>query len=106
MNSPAGNDATDSAGAGDVSFNPPAAPFPTANVPRRSYRLTRRQALGALGAFALPWEQLLAQASGSVTAGAAAVKGTAGALPPDLVNLHVYRPHMQDETFEWFDHWL
>jgi hypothetical protein len=41
-----------------------------------------------------------------VTAGAAAVKGTAGALPPDLVNLHVYRPHMQDETFEWFDHWL
>ena len=19
---------------------------------------------------------------------------------------HVYRPHMQDETFEWFDRWL
>jgi hypothetical protein len=105
MNSPAGNDATDSAGAADVSFDAPA-PFPTAGVPRRGRRLTRRQALGALGAFALPWEQLLAQASGSVTAGAAAVKGTAGALPPDLVNLHVYRPHMQDETFEWFDRWL
>lgn len=45
--------------------------------------MTRRQALGALGALALPWEQLLAQAPAKSPAGA-----VEGSLPPDLVNLH------------------
>ena len=52
--------------------------------------LTRRQALGTLGAFALPWNQLLAQ-PGTQTAQAGATAATAiteAALPPDLVNLH------------------
>jgi hypothetical protein len=46
--------------------------------------LTRRQAIGTLGALALPWEQLLAQVTPSAVGGAAANT----ALPPDLVNLH------------------
>ena len=48
---------------------------------------TRRQALGALGALALPWDQLLAQ-SAQRTAAAASSGATGATLPPDLVNLH------------------
>src|SRR5687767_12230158 len=50
--------------------------------------LTRRQALGALGALALPWNDLFAQ---DAAAGAGAVAGATnsrGTMPPDLANLH------------------
>jgi dienelactone hydrolase len=50
--------------------------------------LSRRKALGTLGALALPWDQLLAQANPPVTATPAAGNAAADALPPDLVNLH------------------
>src|SRR5262245_57421127 len=49
--------------------------------------LTRRQALGALGALALPWDQLLAQVPAATTQGGAAA-GADAALLPDLLNLH------------------
>jgi hypothetical protein len=98
MNLPTPGDADMSDGASDVPSEAPVPLLPP-DIPRRGRKLTRRQALGALGAFALPWEHLFAQSPGPATVGAAAVKGAGGALPPDLVNLHVYRPHMQDETF-------
>ena len=46
--------------------------------------ITRRQALGALGALALPWDRLVGQ---TVAPNAATTPAT-GSLPPDLVNLH------------------
>lgn len=49
--------------------------------------VTRRQALGALGALALPWERLLAQ-NASPGSGASATPKATAAVPPDLVNLH------------------
>lgn len=49
--------------------------------------LTRRQAIGTLGAFALPWDRLVAQANPKAAAGAA-VGEAAGVLRPDLENLH------------------
>jgi dienelactone hydrolase len=45
--------------------------------------LTRRQALGALGALALPWDRLLGQ-----NAASQAGRAASGPLPPDLANLH------------------
>jgi dienelactone hydrolase len=56
--------------------------------------LTRRQALGALGALALPWDNLFGQAGSP----ASSINTTAGAaLPPDLVNLHPVMQWIADE---------
>lgn len=61
---------------------------------RSPRRMTRRQALGTLGALALPWDQLLAQSTRAQPGAAAASSGgvAPAELPPDLVNLH---PTMQ-----------
>src|SRR5690606_18200718 len=96
MSSPARNDARQSAEAAKGSVDRSAV-HRTAGVPQRSPRLTRRQALGALGAFALPWERLVAQAAGAAIPGAAAAKGVPGTLPPDLVNLHPVMQWMADQ---------
>src|SRR5687768_5607610 len=50
--------------------------------------MTRRQALGALGALALPWEQMLAQAAPAPAKGNGVGAMAGEALPPDLTNLH------------------
>jgi dienelactone hydrolase len=57
--------------------------------------LTRRQALGALGALAMPWNDLFAQ-NAAATAGARA-NHPGGTLPPDLVNLHPIIQWIADE---------
>src|SRR5688572_191174 len=60
--------------------------------------LTRRQALGALGALALPWHALFAQ-NATTKAGAAAAPATAtgSPMPPDLANLHPVIQWMADK---------
>lgn len=54
--------------------------------------VTRRQALGLMGALALPWNTLLAQAASSPSASPIATNPPEP-LPPDLANLH--------GTMEW-----
>src|SRR5688500_3962824 len=60
--------------------------------------LTRRQALGALSALALPWNDLFAQ-NATTKAGAAATPATVtgSPMPPDLANLHPVIQWMADE---------
>lgn len=56
----------------------------------KSNPVSRRRAIGTLGALALPWDQLLAQSAGAPSAAGTNAPAGAGAaaLPPDLVNLH------------------
>jgi dienelactone hydrolase len=63
-------------------------PSPLPSDPRAG--VTRRQALGVLGALALPWENLRAQTPGGPAAPAASSARPAPAAPtlPDLANLH------------------
>lgn len=66
-------------------------------APGRDRGFTRRQAFGAFGAFALPWDRLLAQVPAPATAGPATANASAVALPPDLVNLHPLMQWIADE---------
>ena len=50
--------------------------------------LTRRQALGALGALALPWNDLFAQGAAAGAGAVGAEPPAGGPIPPDLGNLH------------------
>ena len=55
--------------------------------------LTRRQAIGLLGALALPLEGLLSAAQGTTAPASLPAAGSATPVPPDLANLH--------ETMAW-----
>src|SRR4051812_48528163 len=52
--------------------------------------LTRRQALGLLGALTLPWDKMIAQTPAAATAMPSASTPTpaVASLPPDLANLY------------------
>lgn len=50
--------------------------------------LTRRQALGLMGALALPWHELLAQTASPTAAAAPPLPPAPETLPPDLANFH------------------
>lgn len=65
----------------------------------RGAGMTRREALGLVGALALPWDNLLAQAAPAAAAAsrAAASAGATGASVPDLANLHSVVQWIADE---------
>lgn len=58
-------------------------------------RISRRQAIGALGALALPWDHLLAQTAPPVAAQVG--KTVAAEMVPDLLNLHPVIQWIADE---------